>query len=135
MLDAQPLLVEIALAARSEAERAKLYVALTTLGSQGGGEWHVWTDHESGQIVVAGKSELHLEAGIRRLTEMGAKFDLGSPRVAYRETITRTAEIDYSHRKQTGGSGQFAHVKVRFAPLPPGSGFVFENSLVCGTVP
>jgi elongation factor G len=80
--------------------------------------------------------ELHLEIIVDRMKrEFKVDANIGAPQVAYRETITRNAEIDYIHRKQTGGSGQFARVKVRFEPLPPGSGFVFENSVVGGTVP
>jgi elongation factor G len=80
--------------------------------------------------------ELHLEIIVDRMKrEFKVDANIGAPQVAYRETITRAAEIDYIHRKQTGGSGQFARVKVRFEPLPPGSGFVFENSVVGGTVP
>ena len=67
--------------------------------------------------------------------EFKVDANVGAPQVAYRETITRTAEIDYTHKKQTGGSGQFAAVKIRFEPLPPGSGFEFENEVVGGTVP
>jgi len=92
------------------------------------------TDHYSGVIVVAGKSEAHLETAIDRLTKLGVKFDIGAPQVGYRETITRAAEIDYIHRKLTG-AGQFARVKLRFEPMPPGSGFVFESKVAGDIVP
>jgi elongation factor G len=98
--------------------------------------FRVSVDHESGQTVIKGMGELHLEIIVDRMKrEFKVDANIGPPQVAYRETITRSAEIDYIHRKQTGGSGQFARIKVRFEPLPPGSGFVFENSVVGGSVP
>ena len=80
--------------------------------------------------------ELHLEIIVDRMKrEFKVDANVGAPQVAYRETITRPAEIDYTHKKQTGGAGQYARVKIRFEPLPPGSGFEFENSVVGGAVP
>ena len=80
--------------------------------------------------------ELHLEIIVDRMKrEFKVEANVGAPQVAYRETITRVAEVDYTHKKQTGGSGQYARVKIRFEPLPPGSGFVFENEVVGGSVP
>jgi elongation factor G len=86
--------------------------------------------------VIKGMGELHLEIIVDRMKrEFKVDANVGAPQVAYRETITRVAEIDYTHKKQTGGSGQFARVKLRFEPLPPGSGFEFENDVVGGSVP
>src|SRR5207245_3920152 len=83
-----------------------------------------------------GMGELHLEIVFDRTQrEFKVGANVGAPQVAYRETITRPAEIDYIHKKQTGGPGEYARVKIRFEPLPPGSGFVFENSVVGGAVP
>src|SRR6202030_2540351 len=93
-------------------------------------------DHESGQTIIKGMSELHLDIIVDRMKrEFKVDANVGAPQVAYRETITRPATVDYIHKKQTGGAGQFARIKVRFEPLPPGSGFVFENSVVGGNVP
>ena len=98
--------------------------------------FRVAVDHESGQTIIKGMGELHLEIIVDRMKrEFKVDANVGAPQVAYRETITRPSSMDYTHKKQTGGSGQFARVKIRFEPLPPGSGFVFENSVVGGTVP
>jgi elongation factor G len=86
--------------------------------------------------VITGMGELHLEIIVDRMKrEFKVDANVGAPQVAYRETITKTSEVDYTHKKQTGGSGQFARVKMRFEPLPPGSGFHFESKVVGGTVP
>jgi elongation factor G len=98
--------------------------------------FQVSTDYESGQTVIKGMGELHLEIIVDRMRrEFKVEANVGAPQVAYRETITRAAEIDYTHKKQTGGSGQFARVKLVFEPLEPGEGFVFENAVVGGSVP
>jgi elongation factor G len=98
--------------------------------------FRVASDHESGQTVIKGMGELHLEIIVDRMKrEFKVEATVGAPQVAYRETITRTVEQDYTHKKQTGGSGQFARVKIRFEPLPAGSGFLFENDVVGGSVP
>ena len=80
--------------------------------------------------MIKGMGELHLEIIVDRMKrEFKVDANVGAPQVAYRETITRNSEVDYTHKKQTGGAGQFARVKLRFEPLPPGSGFVFENAV------
>jgi elongation factor G len=127
--------IEIAVEPKTKGDQEKMGQALARLATEDP-SFRVAVDHESGQTVIKGMGELHLEIIVDRMKrEFKVDANIGAPQVAYRETITRVAEIDYIHRKQTGGSGQFARVKVRFEPLPPGSGFVFENSVVGGTVP
>ncbi|MGA8398868.1 MAG: elongation factor G [Stellaceae bacterium] len=127
--------IEIAVEPKTKGDQEKMGQALARLATEDP-SFRVAVDHESGQTVIKGMGELHLEIIVDRMKrEFKVDANIGAPQVAYRETITRAAEIDYIHRKQTGGSGQFARVKVRFEPLPPGSGFVFENSVVGGTVP
>jgi len=127
--------IEIAVEPKTKGDQEKMGQALARLATEDP-SFRVSVDHESGQTVIKGMGELHLEIIVDRMKrEFKVDANIGAPQVAYRETITRNAEIDYIHRKQTGGSGQFARVKIRFEPLPPGSGFVFENSVVGGTVP
>ncbi len=99
--------------------------------------FRVTVDHESGQTVIKGMGELHLEILVDRMKrEFKVEANVGAPQVAYRETITKRAEIDYTHKKQTGGSGQFARIKLVFEPQPePGLGFLFENKVIGGSVP
>jgi elongation factor G len=110
-------------------------VALNRL-AQEDPSFRVSSDPESGQTIIKGMGELHLEIIVDRMKrEFKVEANVGAPQVAYRETITRTVEQDYTHKKQTGGSGQYAKVKIRFEPLPAGSGFEFENEVVGGSVP
>jgi elongation factor G len=96
----------------------------------------VHTDQESGQTIISGMGELHLEIIVDRMKrEFKVEANIGAPQVAYRETITRAADIDYTHKKQSGGSGQFARVKITFEPNPEGEDFVFESTVVGGNVP
>jgi elongation factor G len=127
--------IEIAVEPKTKGDQEKMGQALARLATEDP-SFRVAVDHESGQTVIKGMGELHLEIIVDRMKrEFKVDANVGVPQVAYRETITRTAEIDYIHKKQTGGAGQFARVKLRFEPLPPGSGFLFENALVGGTVP
>ncbi len=94
------------------------------------------TDQESGQTILSGMGELHLENIIDRLRrDYGVDADIGAPQVAYRETNTRPHTETYTHKKQTGGSGQYAEVKIVFEPLERNGGVVFENKVVGGSVP
>jgi elongation factor G len=127
--------IEVAVEPKSTADQEKMGMAIARLVSEDP-SLRVSTDEESGQTVLKGMGELHLEIIIDRMRrEFGVEANIGAPQVAYRETITAVAEIDYTHKKQTGGSGQYARVKLRFEPLAPGSGFVFENDVVGGNVP
>ncbi len=98
--------------------------------------FRVSSDEESGQTVIAGMGELHLDILVDRMKrEFKVEANVGQPQVAYRETISQTFDVDYTHKKQTGGSGQIARVKITFEPLPPGSGIEFDNTVVGGNVP
>ena len=127
--------IEIAVEPKTKADQEKMGAALARLATEDP-SFRVAVDKESGQTVIKGMGELHLEIIVDRMKrEFKVDANVGAPQVAYRETITRTSEVDYTHKKQTGGSGQFARVKIRFEPLPPGSGYQFENDVVGGTVP
>ena len=94
------------------------------------------SDEESGQTILKGMGELHLEILVDRMKrEFKVEANVGAPQVAYREKITKAITIDYTHKKQTGGSGQFARVKIDFEPTDVGTGFVFENKVFGGSVP
>jgi elongation factor G len=127
--------IEVAVEPKSKADQEKMGVALNRL-AQEDPSFRVSSDSESGQTVIKGMGELHLEIIVDRMKrEFKVEANVGAPQVAYRETITRTIEHDYTHKKQTGGSGQFARVKIRFEPLAPGAGYEFENDVVGGSVP
>jgi elongation factor G len=127
--------IEVAVEPKSKADQEKMGVALNRL-AQEDPSFRVNSDPESGQTIIKGMGELHLEILVDRMKrEFKVEANVGAPQVAYRESITKKVEHDYTHKKQTGGSGQFARVKIRFEPLEPGSGFVFENAIVGGSVP
>jgi elongation factor G len=127
--------IEIAVEPKSKADQEKMSLGLARLAAEDP-SFQVETDHESGQTIMKGMGELHLDILVDRLKrEFKVEANIGQPQVAYREALGRNADIDYTHKKQSGGSGQFARVKIRFEPLEPGSGFVFENEVVGGNVP
>jgi elongation factor G len=127
--------IEIKVEPKTKADQEKMGQALARLATEDP-SFRVAVDKESGETVIKGMGELHLEIIVDRMKrEFKVEANVGAPQVAYRETITRPSEVDYTHKKQTGGSGQFARVKIRFEPLPPGSGFEFENDVVGGSVP
>jgi elongation factor G len=127
--------IEVAVEPKTKADQEKMGVALSRLANEDP-SFRVASDPESGQTVIKGMGELHLEIIVDRMKrEFKVDANVGAPQVAYRETISRLAEVDYTHKKQTGGAGQFARVKIRFEPLEPGSGFEFESAIVGGAVP
>jgi len=127
--------IEIAIEPKSKADQEKLGLALSKLAAEDP-SFRVSTDFESGQTILKGMGELHLDIKVdilKRTYKVDA--NIGAPQVAYRETITRPAEIDYTHKKQTGGTGQFARVKFNVSPAEPGEGFSFESKIIGGSVP
>ncbi len=127
--------IEIAVEPKTKGDQEKMGQALARLATEDP-SFRVAVDHESGQTIIKGMGELHLEIIVDRMKrEFKVEANIGAPQVAYRETISRKADVDYTHKKQTGGSGQYARVKMHFEPLQPGSGFEFENDVVGGTVP
>jgi elongation factor G len=127
--------ISIAVHPRTAADSARLRTALPRLVDEDP-TLAYRIDPESEKAILAGTSEIHLETAIDRLIRgFDAQVSVGDPRIAYRETITKTVEYDYTHKKQTAGGGQFARVKIRFEPLPRGSGFAFVNAVTDGGVP
>ncbi|MEN5146043.1 elongation factor G [Brevundimonas diminuta] len=127
--------IEIAVEPKTKADQEKLGVALAKLAGEDP-SFTVSTDHESGQTILKGMGELHLDIKIDILKRTyKVEATIGAPQVAYRESISRKVEIDYTHKKQTGGTGQFARVKLVFEPGEPGTDFVFESAIVGGAVP
>ncbi|MPR10256.1 elongation factor G [Microvirga tunisiensis] len=127
--------IEIAIEPKSKADQEKLGLALSKLAAEDP-SFRVSTDQESGQTILKGMGELHLDIKVdilRRTYKVDA--NVGAPQVAYRETITKRAEIDYTHKKQTGGTGQFARVKLVVQPNEQGAGFSFDSKIVGGSVP
>ncbi len=127
--------IEVAVEPKTKADHDKMGVALARLADEDP-SFRVGSDEESGQTIIKGMGELHLEIIVDRMKrEFSVEANVGAPQVAYRETITREADIDYTHKKQTGGAGQFARIKATFGPGEPGSGFEFENKVTGGNIP
>jgi len=127
--------IELAVEPKSTPDQEKMSLALQRLAAEDP-SLRVSSDSETGQTVIKGMGELHLEIIIDRMKrEFKVEANVGAPQVAYRETITKTSEIDFTHKKQSGGAGQFARIKLIFEPLAPGSGFQFESKIVGGSVP
>ena len=127
--------IEMKVEPKSKGDQEKMGVALAKLATEDP-SFRVNTDQESGETIIKGMGELHLEIKVDILRRThGVEVATGAPQVAYRETLARATEIDYTHKKQSGGSGQFARVKLRLEPREPGSGNEFDSEIVGGTVP
>jgi elongation factor G len=127
--------IQLAVEPKTKADQEKMGLAIQKL-AQEDPTFRVNTDPETGQTILSGMGELHLEIIVdRMMREFGVGANVGKPQVAYRETIRKHAEAEGRHIKQTGGHGQYGHVKIRVEPLPAGSGFVFENEVTGGRVP
>jgi elongation factor G len=127
--------IEISIEPKSKADQERLGVALQKLAAEDP-TFRVATDQESGQTILRGMGELHLDIKVDILKRTyKVEANIGAPQVAYRETLGRKTEIDYTHKKQTGGSGQFARIKVVFEPVEAGTGYSFESKVVGGAVP
>ncbi|MEZ2332224.1 elongation factor G [Mesorhizobium sp. RCC_202] len=127
--------IQIAIEPKTKNDQEKMGLALHRLAAEDP-SFRVKTDEESGQTIIAGMGELHLDIIVDRMRrEFKVEANVGAPQVAYRETITRRHEQDYTHKKQTGGTGQFARVKIVFEPNTESEEFVFESKIVGGAVP
>ncbi len=127
--------IEVAVEPKTKADHEKMGQALGRL-AQEDPSFRVTTDHESGQTIIKGMGELHLEILVDRMKrEFKVEANVGAPQVAYRETISNSYDIDYTHKKQSGGAGQFARVKIKFEPGDPGSGYQFVNQIKGGNIP
>ena len=127
--------IEIAVEPKTKTDVEKMGLALNRLAMEDP-SFRVSSNTETGQTIIKGMGELHLEIIVDRLKrEFKVDANVGAPQVAYRETISQAYDCDYTHKKQSGGAGQFARVQILFEPLPPGSGYQFENKVVGGSVP
>tara|TARA_Y100001970_G_scaffold68221_1_gene86894 strand:+ start:1 stop:1920 length:1920 start_codon:yes stop_codon:yes gene_type:complete len=127
--------IEVAVEPKTKADQEKMGVALGRLAAEDP-SFRVTSDHDSGQTIIKGMGELHLDILVDRMKrEFKVEANVGAPQVAYRETITTEADIDYTHKKQSGGAGQFARVKMVIKPGEPGCGLDFENTVVGGNIP
>jgi elongation factor G len=127
--------IEVAVEPKTKADHEKMGTALGRL-AQEDPSFRVTTDHESGQTIIKGMGELHLEILVDRMKrEFKVEANVGAPQVAYRETISSKFDVDYTHKKQSGGAGQFARVKITFEPGEPGSGYEFINKIKGGNIP
>lgn len=127
--------IEIAIEPKTKAGQEKMGIALAKLAEEDP-TFKTYTNEDTGQTIIAGMGELHLEIIVDRLLrEFKVEANVGKPQVSYKETITTTADVDHKYAKQSGGRGQYGHVKIRIYPRDPGAGFEFKNSIVGGAIP
>lgn len=127
--------IRVAIEPKTRASQEKMGIALAKLAEEDP-TFRAYTDEETGQVIIAGMGELHLEIIVDRLLrEFKVEANIGAPQVAYKETITKAVDIDYKYSKQSGGRGQYGHVKIKFAPNESGKGYAFETTVTGGTVP
>ena len=127
--------IEIAIEPKTKAGQEKMGIALAKLAEEDP-TFKTYTNTDTGQTIIAGMGELHLDIIVDRLLrEFKVEANVGKPQVSYKETFTKEADVDYKHKKQTGGSGQYGHVKIKVYPREPGAGFEFKNSIVGGAIP
>ena len=127
--------IQLAIEPKTKAGQEKMGIALAKLAEEDP-TFKTWTDEETGQTIIAGMGELHLDIIVDRLLrEFKVEANVGAPQVAYKETIKGSADIDYKYKKQSGGSGQYGHVKIRVSPNESGKGYEFTNAVVGGSIP
>lgn len=127
--------IEVAIEPKTKAGQEKMIVGLQKLAEEDP-TFKTYTNEETGQTIIAGMGELHLEIIVDRLLrEFKVEANVGKPQVSYKETITSTADVDVKYAKQSGGRGQYGHVKIIMEPQEPGDGFVFENKITGGSIP
>ncbi len=127
--------IQLAIEPKTKAGQEKMGIALAKLAEEDP-TFKTWTDEETGQTIIAGMGELHLDIIVDRLLrEFKVEANVGAPQVAYKETIKGSADIDYKYKKQSGGSGQYGHVKIRVNPNESGKGYEFTNAVVGGSIP
>ncbi len=127
--------IEIAIEPKTKAGQEKMGIALAKLAEEDP-TFKTYTNTETGQTIIAGMGELHLEIIVDRLLrEFKVEANVGKPQVSYKETITQPADVDHKYAKQSGGRGQYGHVKIKIYPREPGEGFEFKNSIVGGAIP
>lgn len=127
--------IEIAIEPKTKAGQEKMGIALAKLAEEDP-TFKTYTNHDTGQTIIAGMGELHLDIIVDRLLrEFKVEANVGKPQVSYKETLTKPADVDYKYAKQSGGRGQYGHVKIRVYPREAGAGYEFKNSIVGGAIP
>ncbi|RYY72575.1 MAG: elongation factor G, partial [Proteobacteria bacterium] len=127
--------IELSVEPKTKADQEKMGIALNRLAAEDP-SFRVSTDHESGQTIIKGMGELHLEILVDRMRrEFKVEANVGAPQVAYRESLAKPVDVDFTHKKQSGGTGQFGRVKIKVTPGERGSGIVFKDEIKGGNIP